>query len=556
MVIPSFIIPTGLKLSKVYLVGQNPGLMITAVSSRKQSPCPSCGKGSKSVHGYYERTLSDLPVSGKDVKVTIRVRKFFCKNKECNRKIFTERFDTEILPYKRSFSRSIGLVRSVGLELGGNKGASLCKVIGLPISFSSVLRCVKGIELPQKGQTSGIIGVDDWAFKKGRNYGTIIVDLKSREVVDLLPDREAETLANWLKSHPEVHTVSRDRASAYALGIRTGAPNAIQVADRFHLLVNLRDAFQASLRKHSSVIKECFQEYGSQNTDLEGSLSDKEEKVVEIKEGTASLTKGDAGMFVGNVGPDKQFKFQKAKELQQRGYSIKSIAKQLGAGRKTIRKYLASECLISREIKGSRTKTNFCSFESELLRLYQTKTTTYLSLFNHISGLGFNGKYTQFCERMNRLVNDGKTAKTRGNDPPGQFKPVKTWSSSKLAFMALAKEGTLKEEDQKFLDFLLLKSPEINNSTVLAHSFRELFVAKKEGSLKDWIEMATSEQSELKSFAKGLDSDFEAVNQAVVSTISNGQVEGQVNRLKTIKRKMYGRAGYELLKKMVLVGSG
>lgn len=555
MVIPSFIVPTGLKLSKAHLIGQYLGLAIAAVSTRKQSACPCCGKSSKSVHGYYDRTLSDLPVSGKEVKVTIRVKKFFCRNRKCTRKVFTERFDTEIMPYKRCFSRSIDLVRSVGLELGGNKGAALCKVIGFPISSSSILRAVKGMETPAKTQTSGVIGVDDWAYKKGRNYGTIIVDLKNKKVVDLLPDREADTLATWLKAHPEVHTVSRDRASAYALGIRTGAPKAIQVADRFHLLVNLRDAFQASLHKHSSIIKECFQEFGSQSKGRDGCLDNEEENVPETKESAAHPSETDTEMFVGNVGPDKQFKFQKAKELQQKGHSIKSIAKQLGAGRKTIRKYLASERLISRETKGSKARTNFCSFEPELLRLFQAKTT-YLSLFNHIAGLGFNGKYTQFCERMNRLVNDGKTAKTRGNDKPHLLKPVRTWSSSKLAFMALAKTGTLKEEDQKYLDLLLQKSPEIKNSSILANSFRELFVAKKEGSLRDWIEKATSEQSELKGFAKGIDSDYEAVNQAVVSTISNGQVEGQVNRLKTIKRNMYGRAGYELLKKMVLVESG
>lgn len=121
--------------------------------------------------------------------------------------------------------------------------------------------------------------------------------------------------------------------------------------------------------------------------------------------------------------------------------------------------------------------------------------------------------------------------------------------------MALSKSGTLKEEDQNFLDFLFFKSPEINKTAILANSFKELFAAKKEGSLREWIEKAMSWESGLKSFAKGIDSDFEAVNQAVVSVISNGQVEGQVNRLKTIKRKMYGRAGYPLLKKMVLTNS-
>ena len=150
----------------------------------------------------------------------------------------------------------------------------------------------------------------------------------------------------------------------------------------------------------------------------------------------------------------------------------------------------------------------------------------------------------------------GKTAKTRENNLLPLLKPVKTWSLSKMAFTALAKAGTLKEEDQKYLDILLQKSPEIKHSTDLAHSFHQLFVAKEEGSLTEWIKTASAEGSELKGFAKGINQDYEAVNQAVISTISNGQVEGQVNRLKTIKRNMYGRAGFDLLRKIVLAHSG
>lgn len=447
------------------------------------------------------------------------------------------------------------MVGKLGLELGGNKGSAICRTIGYPVSPSSVLRIVKQIPLPPSIKTSGTIGVDDWAYKKGRSYGTIIVDLESREVIDLLPDREAGTLAQWLGSHPEVHTVSRDRARTYALGIRTGAPHAVQVADRFHLLVNLRDAFQNSLHKHGKVIKESFQAFSTQSVKPEGHLTNNPNVDPGLGRGTTAPEDENAALFVGNVSLEKQYKFQKAKELRQKGYSIKSIANHVGAGRKTIRKYIATQSLKAKETTISRNQTNFSGFESELQRLYSPKTT-FLSLFNHIVELGFNGKYTQFCERMNMLINDGKTAKTRQKEHLPALKPVKTWSTSKLAFMALSNKGTLKEEDQNFMDFLFLKSPEIHRTFILANSFKELFAEKKEGSLREWIEKAISRESGLKGFAKGIDSDFEAVNQAVVSIISNGQVEGQVNRLKTIKRKMYGRAGYDLLKKMVLANSG
>ncbi|WP_192349027.1 transposase family protein [Algoriphagus sp. Y33] len=194
MVIPSFIIPSGLKLSKAVLISQDPGLLIVAGSAQKRSACPCCGKRSKSVHGFYDRSLADLPVSGREVKVILRVRKLFCKNRKCSRKVFTERFVDQIKPYGRCFSRSAGLVRSVGTELGGNKGAALCKVIGYPISSSTVLRTLKGIIVSVRTLTSGTIGVDDWAFKKGRNYGTIIVDLINKEVIGLLAARKPTRL--------------------------------------------------------------------------------------------------------------------------------------------------------------------------------------------------------------------------------------------------------------------------------------------------------------------------------------------------------------------------
>lgn len=181
---------------------------------------------------------------------------------------------------------------------------------------------------------------------------------------------------------------------------------------------------------------------------------------------------------MGNVSPEKQFKFQKAKDLHQKGYNIKSIAHQLGAGRKTIRKYIAIDSLKGRELTKSRSMTIFSGFESELLSLY-LQETSFLGLFKHIVELGFNGKHTQFCERMNKLINNGKASKTREKGKLPALKPTKTWTTSKLAFMTLSKSGTLKDEDQNFMDFLFLKSPEIRKTAILAKSFKELFAAKK-----------------------------------------------------------------------------
>ena len=147
-------------------------------------------------------------------------RRFFCDNPKCKRKIFTERFRVEISLYKRRLCRTIELLRRIALELGGNTGSKICRYMGMPVSPSTVLRIIKQIEIISRPVTSGIIGIDDWAFKKGNNYGTVVVDLASREVIDLLPDRESDTLANWLRVHPEVTVISRDRAGSDALGAK------------------------------------------------------------------------------------------------------------------------------------------------------------------------------------------------------------------------------------------------------------------------------------------------------------------------------------------------
>ena len=209
-----FIFPVILSPTQVLVTYQESGLKVLAVSDQCQSDCPLCGQCSTKIHGNYTRCLADLPVSAHFVQVILKARKLICSNPDCDRKIFTERFSSDILPYSRRFNRITDLITKIGLELGGNKGNRICTMIGCQTSSSTLLRIIHKLDLSEAGETSGVIGVDDWAFKKGKSYGTIIVDLIEGKVVDLLPDREAATLTAWLEKHSEVHIVSRDRASA------------------------------------------------------------------------------------------------------------------------------------------------------------------------------------------------------------------------------------------------------------------------------------------------------------------------------------------------------
>src|SRR3712207_5760391 len=228
-------------------------LHVAAHGTRPGSRCPDCGHASRAVHSRYRRRPADLPSLGRALKIDLRVRRFYCRNAACARRTFAERLPELLRPHARRTRRLAETQGRVEVALGGEGGARLLQHLSMPASADTVLRLVRGLPLPEQ-EPPHVVGVDDGALRKGRTYGTILVDLERRRPLDLLPDRSASTFAastfaTWLRQEPQIRLIARDRSTEYARGAAMGAPGAVQVADRWHLLLNARQMLERWLAR-------------------------------------------------------------------------------------------------------------------------------------------------------------------------------------------------------------------------------------------------------------------------------------------------------------------
>ncbi|WUI65721.1 ISL3 family transposase [Nocardia sp. NBC_00403] len=509
------------------------------VSTRDQpAACPGCGTLSYRVHSRYERRLSDTAITGREVLIGLRVRRLFCDNSDCGRRTFAEQVPGLAARHARRTTMLQRLLCAVALALGGRPGARLTRHLAATVSRMTLLRQIRALPDPDRG-TPRVLGVDDFALRRGHHYGTILIDIETRRPVDVLGDRTANTLADWLRVHPGVEIVCRDRAGAYADGVAAGAPDAVQVADRWHIWHNLGEAVERTVARY----RDCLDTANEGDSDIEPAIMDREDVGIEqpmsaVCERPTSRTDKTAIRTRERHGA--------VHALLADGVSLRAIGVQLGLARGTVRRFARAatvEELLVNNGTGRR-RSLLEEFKPYLHRRWNEGCTNATQLFREIRDLGYCGGAKILLNYLQPFRAAGYIPRTVRKKP--SVRRVVGWIMSDPA--------GLDSDDQQRLDAILSVSPELTALVGHVRAFATMMGQLRGRELERWIAAVEADDlPALHSFVRGLRRDQDAVTAGLTLPWSSGPVEGHVNRIKMIKRQMFGRAKPDLLRKRILL---
>ena len=543
----AYLLPPDDHLHFETLIMHEQRFMLVVTMTAPKAMCPDCSELATRIHSWYPRVLADLPWATTPIELRLHVRRFFCPTPGCKRKTFTERLPAVAPLYARTTARLADHQTYTGLALGGVAGARQLARQGIPGSHDTVLRRVRRLPTPQ-GPPPQVVGIDDWAWRKGHRYGTIVVDLERGCPIDVLEDRLADTVAAWFQDHPEVTIVARDRAEAYAAGIRQGAPEATQVADRFHLFQNVSAALEEVFRSH--------------DPELQAINDTRSREPRRLEDGTVAVP-----VPPPQPAPKTQIKAEQSRtrrlarykhvwDLHHKGWPAQAIATDVGMSRQSVFRYLRSSTFPERQPRRPLRAGVLDPFKAYVVERWNAGCRNATKLFEEIKAQGFQGQYGTVAQYVTRMrTAQGIPSKSR---PARGAAKVAEPTESPLtprsaACLVLQREENRDEAAAQRLAQLHAQHGELALAIDLAQDFAQLVRLRQPEHLDDWL--ARAAQSALKAFerfATGLREDYEAVKAGVTLPWSTGPVEGQINRLKMLKRQMFGRANIDLLRQRVL----
>ena len=525
-------------------------------ATRPQAACPTCLTPSHAIHSYYRRHPADLPSLGQAVRLNLSVRRFCCRNPDCARQTFAESLPGLLNRQARRTQRLASAQAQVGIALGGEAAARLLQRLAMPTSADTVLRLVRGLPLPTL-EAPRIVGVDDWALKKGQTYGTILVDLETRRVIDLLPERAALPVAGWLEAHPSIEAVVRDRSSEYGRAATLGAPAAMQVADRWHLLYNLRQMLGRWLAGIHGRLEHLLPVAG------EAPSTRRAQAYPRTRAEGAAAAESRARWLA---------RYEEVRRRFQAGETLLAIGRAMGLARSTVRRYAYAERFPERAVRIPPPSILGPYLSHLEARLAQGGENA-MALWRELQALGFRGT----AKQVQRWVQRRRSAPAKNTPqrwrsaaaqlpstcPPEARSPLP--SARQLAWLLVQAPEALDESEAATL-VRIAQDPEVARGIGLAQRLAELVrrcgvscdqpLADPLPVLAAWFQDACAcAIPALETFAARLQQDEAAVSAALTLPYSSAQAEGQIHKLKLIKRQMYGRANFDLLRRRVLLAA-
>ena len=505
--------------------------------------CPVCRFPTRRIHSHYTRTVADLPWAHYHVVLQLGVRKFFCPNGRCPRRIFTERLPGVVAPWARRTARLVEWLAHIAVALGGAAGVQLSRGLGVAVSRRTLLRVLRRLPLPSVASPT-VLGVDDVALRTRQRSGTGLIDLERRQPVALLPERTAETLAPWLREHPGGQVIVRDRSQASAEGARQGAPAAIQVTDRFHLLPNLREALDQVFITHSPVLDAVNETLRQQPVPLsDGAMA-------------VPVPSHDIPLPAQPRAAQRQARRQARQTpvwaLHYQGWTAPVIAPQGGGSLRPGPRDLRSATFAGRKRRRDLGDSVLNPYKAFLLERWNAGCYTAMRLCRELRQGGYGGSYGVVAAYARRLRQ--AQGLSPGHRRPRQPLPRVAEPSCppltprRATWLVLRHEANRTVAEAQQLAQLHVQSAEVAEAIDLAQDFATLVRQRQPTQLDPWLTRTTTSPLEaLRRFASGLYEDDEAVKAGVTLPWSTSPVEGHIHRLKMLKRQMCGRAHLDLL---------